>query len=68
MPFGLHGAPAAFQQLMDCVLRGCEDCSPAYLDDMVIFNDTWEQHLRHLERVLCQIQKASLSLNPAKCQ
>lgn len=68
MPFGPHGAPATFQQLMDRVLRGCEDCSAAYLDDVVIFSDTWEQHLRHLERVLVQIQRAGLTLNPAKCQ
>ncbi|KAK7893383.1 hypothetical protein WMY93_022535 [Mugilogobius chulae] len=68
MPFGLHGAPATFQRLMDRVLRGCEDCSAAYLDDVVIFSDSWEQHLHHLERVLGQIQEAGLTLNPAKCQ
>ncbi|CAL9692012.1 unnamed protein product [Knipowitschia caucasica] len=68
MPFGLHGAPATFQRLMDRVLRGCEDCSAAYLDDVVIFSDTWEQHLRHLERVLGQIERAGLTLNPSKCQ
>ncbi|XP_042247194.1 uncharacterized protein LOC121882816 [Thunnus maccoyii] len=68
MPFGLHGAPATFQRLMDCVLQGCEDCSAAYLDDVVIFSDTWEQHLCHLERVLGQIQQAGLTLNPAKCE
>lgn len=55
MPFGLHGTSATFQRLMDQVLLGCEDCSNAYLDDMVIFSDTWEQHLGHLERVLGQI-------------
>lgn len=68
MPFGLHGAPATFQRLMDKVLQGCEDCSAAYLDDVVIFSDTWEQHLQHLSRVLGQIQQAGLTLNPAKCQ
>lgn len=68
MPFGLHGAPATFQRLMDRVLQGCEDCSAAYLDDVVIFSDTWEEHLQHLERVLSQIQQAGLTLNPAKCQ
>ena len=53
---------------MDRVQRGCEDCSAAYLDDVVIFSATWEQHLCHLERVLGQIQQAGLTLNPAKCQ
>ncbi|KAM4549940.1 uncharacterized protein V3H82_019144 [Fundulus diaphanus] len=68
MPFGLHGAPATFQRLMDRVLQGCGDCSAAYLDDVVIFSDTWEQHLQHLERVLGKIEQAGLTLNPAKCQ
>ncbi|XP_054875465.1 uncharacterized protein LOC129351003 [Amphiprion ocellaris] len=68
MPFGLHGAPATFQRLMDRVLQGCGDCSAAYLDDVVIFSNTWEEHLQHLERVLSQIQQAGLTLNPAKCQ
>lgn len=68
MPFGLHGASATFQMLMDCVLRGCEDCSAAYLDDVVIYSNSWEEHLHHLERVLGRIQEAGLTLNPAKCQ
>lgn len=38
MPFGLHGAPATFQRLMDKVLQGCDHCSAAYLDDVVIYS------------------------------
>lgn len=38
--FGLHGAPATYQKLMDKVLQGCEDCNAAYLDDVVIFSLT----------------------------
>lgn len=66
MSFGLHGATATFQRLM--VLRRCEDCSTAYLGDIVIHNDTWQDHLHHLECVLSQIQQAGLTLNPAMCQ
>ena len=36
MPFGLHGAAATFQRLMDQVLRGAEDYAAAYIDDVVI--------------------------------
>ena len=67
MPFGLHGAPATFQRLMDRVLQGCEDCCAAYLDDVVIYSDTWANHLCHLQRVLSQIHDAGLSLNQRKC-
>ena len=52
MPFGLQGAPATFQRLMDRMLRGMESFAAAYLDDVVIFSETWEEHLRHVEEVL----------------
>ncbi|KAK7910159.1 hypothetical protein WMY93_014843 [Mugilogobius chulae] len=68
MPFGLHGAPATFQRLMDKVLQGCEDFSAAYLDDVVIFSRTWEEHVQHLRSVLEKIQVAGLTLNVAKCE
>lgn len=48
MPFGPHGAPATFQRLMDRVLQGCGHCSAAYLDDVVIFSDSWAEHVQHL--------------------
>ena len=44
MPFGLQGAPATFQRLMDQVLRGVGDFAAAYLDDIVIFSETWEDN------------------------
>ncbi|KAM7394882.1 hypothetical protein PAMA_006561 [Pampus argenteus] len=68
MPFGLHGAPATFQRLMDRVLRGCDHCSAAYLDDVVIFSNTWKEHLEHVSLVLGKIQEAGLTLNPSKCE
>ena len=68
MPFGLHGAPATFQRLMDQVLRGCAHCSAAYLDDVVVYSNTWEDHIQHLTLVLGKIQKAGLTLNPSKCE
>ena len=48
MPFGLQGAPATFQRMMDCLLHGLQSFSAAYLDDLVIFRETWEEHLKHL--------------------
>lgn len=40
----------------------------AYLDNVTIFSDTWEQQRCHLKLVLGQIQQVGLTLNPAKCQ
>ena len=52
MPFGLQGASATFQQLMDKVLHGMEKFAAAYLDGVVIISDSWCEHLGHLTRVL----------------
>ena len=67
MPFGLHGAPATFQRLMDYVLRDVSEFCAAYLDDVVIFSQSWEEHVSHLQAVLSSIQAAGLTINPQKC-
>ncbi len=67
MPFGLQGAPATFQRLMDHVLRDLFDCAAAYLDDVVIFSQSWEEHMVHLQHVLQNIEAAGLTINPHKC-
>ena len=52
MPFGLCGAPATFQRMMDQVIRGMHKFASAYLDDLIVFSSTWEDHLTHLRAVL----------------
>ena len=52
MPFGLCGAPATFQRMMDQLLRGTEEYAMAYLDDLVIYSCSWENHLQHLRSIL----------------
>lgn len=67
MPFGLQGASATFQRLMDQVLEGTESFSAAYLDDIVIFSCTWEDHMGHLKEILQRLQQAGLTVQPKKC-
>ncbi|KAI4897040.1 hypothetical protein NFI96_014401, partial [Prochilodus magdalenae] len=67
MPFGLHGSAATFQRLMDKVLRGTEGFAAAYIDDVVIYSSSWEEHLRHLSIVMRKITEAGLTANPSKC-
>ena len=66
MPFGLHGAPATFQRLMDRVLRGAEEFSDAFLDDIAVFSDTWEEHIQHLREVFTRLRAAGLTAKPKK--
>ena len=68
MPFGLCNAPSTFQRLMDLVLNGYlwHFCT-VYLDDIVIYSETFEQHLSHLEQIFNCLPQAGLSLKGVKC-
>ena len=65
MPYGLKNAPATFQRLMNQLVTDIENCA-VYIDDLVVFSDTWEDHLVHLEKVLARLSEASLELNLKK--
>lgn len=66
LPFGLPGAPATFQRMMDRVLRGTESYSAAYLGDVVIYSSGWEEHMDHLQD-MGRISGAGLTIRPDKC-
>lgn len=68
MPFGLHNAPATFQRLINHVLRGGEAYSSAYIDDIVVFSQNWEDHFKHLRDVFTRLQTAGLTLRADKCR
>lgn len=67
MPFGLHGAPATFQRLMDKLLRPHAKYAAAYLDDVVIHSPDWESHLDKVQAVLDTFRREGLTANPSKC-
>ena len=66
-PFGLSGAPATFQQLMDQVLRGTETYTGVYLDDIIIYGDNWDQRLENIRNVLERLRQAGLTIKLKKC-
>ena len=66
MPFGLTNAPGVFQELMSIVLQGQEDFTLAYLDGILIFSNNIEEHLKHIDKVLCSLRKHNLKLKPSK--
>ena len=68
MPFGLKCAAQTFQRLMDQVFRPLEDCARAYIDDVVIFSDTSEQHIKDVVSVFKAAKEAGLAINKDKCE
>ena len=67
VPFGLAQAPAYFQQLISIVLQDCSDFAMAYLDDIIIFSQNEEDHLKHIEIIFKKLKKADLKLKESKC-
>ncbi|GFU85490.1 hypothetical protein TNCV_3178121 [Trichonephila clavipes] len=68
MPFGLCNAPATFERMMDNLLRHFKwTMCLCYLDDIIVFSETFEDHLIRLKLVLKCLQEAGLKLNSKKC-
>ena len=68
MPFGATNAPATFQRLMhDCLGDLNMNWCIVYLDDIIIFSDTKEEHIKRLEAVFQKLMAAGLKLKPTKC-
>ena len=66
VPFGLAQVPAYFQRLINEVLIDC-NFAMGYLDDIIIFSKTEEEHLQHLEKIFERLQKAALKPKLQKC-
>lgn len=69
MPFGLTNAPATFQSYMHKALAGLEDhICVGYLDDILVYSDTIEEHERHLQLVHERLRQYQLFVKASKCE
>jgi len=69
MPFGLANAPASFQGLINDTLRPFLDrFATAYLDDIMIYSNTLEEHKEHVRQVLARLRSKNLFVKLEKCQ
>ena len=62
MPFGLTNAPGIFQQLMATVLEGFEHFATAYLDDIIIWSSSAEEHVKQIQQVFNRLRNHNLKL------
>ena len=69
LPFGLANAPSTFQRLMELALSDLhwKTCL-VYLDDIIIFSRTVEDHFLRLAEVFQRLRDAGLKLKPSKCK
>ncbi|KAL5007068.1 hypothetical protein ScPMuIL_015874, partial [Solemya velum] len=69
MAFGLTNAPSTFQRLMETCMGelNLRECL-IFLDDILIFSDTFDEHLKRLQGVFERIEKHGLKLKPSKCE
>ncbi|PIK60135.1 Retrovirus-related Pol polyprotein from transposon [Apostichopus japonicus] len=68
LPFGLCNAPATFERLMERVLKGLQwQTCLLYLDDVIVYGDSFEKTLKRLAGVFQRLREAKLKLNPKKC-
>ncbi|MBW0469669.1 hypothetical protein O181_009384 [Austropuccinia psidii MF-1] len=58
MPFGINNAPAHFQRMMDTIFQEeiLEGLMVVYIDDIIIYSETWEDHVQYIDRVLSKFK------------
>ena len=68
LPFGLKNAPAIFQRMMDDILGEYKgDFTDVLLDDILIYSDTFEEHLEHIQKILTRLKLHNVVLRFDKC-
>ena len=69
MPFGLTNALAAFQRFVNSVFADMLDvCVVVYLNDILIYSDNMEDHVKHVQEVLQHLCQHKLFAKPEKCE
>lgn len=67
LPFGMKNSGSTFQRLANTLIEGLPNVR-AYIDDLVIFSSTWEEHIRDLETLMSRLREARLTINLKKCE
>ena len=68
MTCGLVNAPRIFLECMSVVLHGLGDFAMAYLDDMIIFSTSEEEHRQHIQQIFDCLRQHNLKLQTSKCK
>ncbi|KAI0996230.1 hypothetical protein K3495_g11949, partial [Podosphaera aphanis] len=64
---GFRNSPAYVQRIIDTILRNERDFARSYIDDIVIFSKTFDDHMNHLKAVFQKLKAHRIHLSPKKC-
>ncbi|MBW0535839.1 hypothetical protein O181_075554 [Austropuccinia psidii MF-1] len=69
MPFGIKNAPAHFQRMVDTIFQEevLGGWMVVYIDDIIIYSETWEDHVQYIDRVLSKCTPINLKISLKKC-
>ena len=67
LPMGLKCSPDIAQSVMEEVMRGLDE-TDTYIDDIGVFSNNYESHLKSLQTVLTRLQDNGFTINPLKCE
>lgn len=68
MPYCVTGGPATFQAIMNIILESLlRKCVVVFIDDILIYSKSWEEHLQHLREVFIILQNHQFHVKLAKC-
>ena len=59
MAFGLKNAPATFQRMINNIVSDIDNCE-AYVDDLIVHNDTWSEHITTLDKIVSKVIRSKL--------
>ena len=65
LPFGLKNAPGIFQRLMNTIVKDLEYVK-VYIDDLVVYTESWEDHVKALDKLFAALRSANLTINLSK--
>lgn len=69
LPFGLKTSPAIFQRILASIIRkhGLQHCCVNYIDDCLIFSNSFEEHVQHIDQLMTAIKEEGFRLKLLKC-
>ncbi|MBW0546994.1 hypothetical protein O181_086709 [Austropuccinia psidii MF-1] len=69
MPFGIKNAPAHFQRMMDTIFQDeiLEGWMGVYIDEIILYSETWEDHVQYIDRVLSEFTPINLKISLEEC-